>query len=62
MNDSLEIIRHSTAHLLAAAVYKMWPKAKFGIGPVTKNGFYYDFDLPVKIGEKDLPEIEKAMN
>ncbi|MDP2720399.1 MAG: threonine--tRNA ligase [bacterium] len=61
MNDSLEIIRHSAAHLLAAAVYKMWPKTKFGIGPVTKSGFYYDFDLPVKIGEKDLLKIETAM-
>lgn len=60
-NHSLETIRHSTAHVLAAAVLELYPKTKFGIGPVIENGFYYDFDLPKEIGEKDLKEIEKKV-
>ena len=60
---SLEVVRHSTAHLLANAVQNLYPGTKVTIGPVIKDGFYYDFDFPedVKISEKDLPAIEKEM-
>lgn len=57
----IEDIRHSLAHLLAAAVLKKFPKAKLGIGPVVENGFYYDFLLPRPLTPEDLPEIEKTM-
>ncbi|MCH8986715.1 threonine--tRNA ligase, partial [Patescibacteria group bacterium] len=56
----IEYIRHSWAHVLAAAVKKLHPKAKLGIGPVIENGFYYDFG-DIEISEKDLPKIEKEM-
>lgn len=61
--DGLEIIRHSTAHVLAMAVQRLWPGTKVTIGPVIKDGFYYDFEFPsgVKVSEKDFPEIEKTM-
>ncbi|MBI4991608.1 MAG: threonine--tRNA ligase [Candidatus Harrisonbacteria bacterium] len=59
--SSLEEIRHSLAHLLAAAVLKKYPKTKLGIGPVIENGFYYDFLLPQSISDADLPELEKEM-
>lgn len=59
-NESLEQIRHSFAHLLAAAVKNLYPKAEFGIGPVIANGFYYDFGN-INIGDKDLPRIEAVM-
>ncbi len=59
--DSLEGVRHSLAHLLAAAVLKKFPKAKLGIGPVIENGFYYDFKLPRPISDEDLKEFEKTM-
>lgn len=59
--NKIETIRHSTAHLLAAAVLKLFPRAKFGIGPVIENGFYYDFDLPRSLTPEDLPKIEKEM-
>lgn len=55
------ILRHSTAHILAAAVLEIFPKAKFAIGPSIENGFYYDFDLPRSLSQEDLPEIEKRM-
>ena len=58
---TLEEIRHSTAHILAAAVIKLWPDAKLGIGPVIKDGFYYDFDLKHKFTPEDMPKIEKVM-
>jgi threonyl-tRNA synthetase len=57
----IDSIRHSLAHVLAMAVLKKFPKAKFGIGPVIENGFYYDFKLPKPISDEDLPEIEKSM-
>ncbi len=60
MND-LQKLRHSCAHLLAAAVTSLWPDAKPTIGPPTDTGFYYDFDLPQPISAKDLPKIEKRM-
>jgi threonyl-tRNA synthetase len=59
MNE-LEILRHSTAHLLAAAVLELYPDAKPTIGPPVENGFYYDFD-DLKISEEDLPIIESKM-
>lgn len=55
----IEIMRHSTAHVLAAAAAKLYPKTKFGIGPVIENGFYYDFEFPQALSDKDLPKIEK---
>jgi threonyl-tRNA synthetase len=60
MSNSIENTRHSFAHLLAAAVKRLYPDVKFGIGPTIENGFYYDFDN-VEISEKDLPKIEKEM-
>lgn len=59
--NNLEIIRHSTAHVLAAAVLEMFPDAKFGIGPAIENGFYYDFDLPRTLIPEDLPILEEKM-
>lgn len=59
MND-LDKLRHSTAHLLAAAVLELYPEAKPTIGPPIENGFYYDFD-DLKISEEDLPKIEAKM-
>ncbi len=57
----IDKLRHSCAHLLAAAVVSLWPEAKPAIGPVIDNGFYYDFDLPQPISNKDLAKIEKQM-
>ncbi|RZL34108.1 MAG: threonine--tRNA ligase, partial [Pedobacter sp.] len=57
----LHCIRHSAAHIMAHAVQQMFPEAKFAIGPVIKDGFYYDMDLPRPINEEDLIEIEKRM-
>ena len=61
--DGLEIIRHSTAHVLAMAVQKLWPTTQVTIGPVVDYGFYYDFKFPdgVKINDKDLEAIEVEM-
>jgi threonyl-tRNA synthetase len=63
MNDEqLHAMRHSLAHITAAAVQKLWPEAKFGVGPVVENGFYYDIDLgEKKISEANFPKIEKTM-
>ena len=57
----LEKLRHSTAHLLAAAVMELYPEAKYGIGPAVQDGFYYDFDFGKPISESDLPAIESRM-
>jgi threonyl-tRNA synthetase len=59
--EGLEILRHSTAHLMAQAIEKLYPGAKFGIGPCIKDGFYYDIDLPIALTEQDLPVIEAEM-
>ena len=60
--EQLHIMRHSLAHITAAAVQRLWPEAKFGVGPVIDNGFYYDIDLgDIKISETNFPKIEKAM-
>ena len=57
----IETIRHSLAHILAAAVQELYPMTKFGIGPAIDNGFYYDFDLKNPLSPADLPKIEKKM-
>lgn len=57
----LEIMRHSAAHVLAAAVLELFPNAKFGVGPIVENGFYYDFDLGKNLTAADLPKIESKM-
>ncbi len=56
-----EIIRHSTAHLMANAVIRLFPKTKVAIGPAIENGFYYDFDPEEQFGEEDLAKIEAEM-
>jgi len=60
-NDKINALRHSTAHLLAAAVLRLWPDTKVTIGPAIENGFYYDFDFINPISDSDLPKIEKKM-
>ncbi len=61
--QSLDKLRHSCAHLLAAAVMEIWPKAKRTIGPPIENGFYFDFDFGgIKISENDFPKIEQKMH
>jgi threonyl-tRNA synthetase len=60
-DDSLETMRHSASHVLAEAVLSMFPDAKFGIGPATQDGFYYDFELPRPLTPDDLPVIEAKM-
>ena len=59
---ALEVIRHSTAHLLAQATQQLYPKAQVTIGPVIDNGFYYDFAYKKGFSEEDLVKIEKNMN
>lgn len=63
MNDEqLHAMRHSLAHITAAAIQRLWPEAKFGVGPVVENGFYYDIDLgEKKISEANFAKIEKTM-
>src|SRR5438046_9993495 len=59
--DALYVLRHSTAHLLAEAVRRLYPGVKIAIGPPIENGFYYDFEFPEPIHESDLERIEKEM-
>lgn len=59
--EGVEILRHSSAHLLAQALKRLYPDVKLGIGPVIENGFYYDIDIPEAISVEDLPKIEKEM-
>lgn len=59
--EKAEILRHSTSHVLAAAVLEMFPEAKFAIGPAIENGFYYDFELPRTLIPEDLEIIEEKM-
>jgi len=59
--ESLEILRHSCAHLMAQAIKELYPEAKFFVGPVVSEGFYYDFKVESKITDEDLPKIEKKM-
>ncbi len=63
-NETVDLgaMRHSLAHIMADAVQRLWPDAKFGVGPVVENGFYYDIDLgTTKISEEDFKKIEKEM-
>src|SRR5947209_6817721 len=60
--DALSVLRHSTAHLLAEAVRRLYPGVKVAIGPPIENGFYYDFDFPEPIHEEDLERIEAEIN
>ncbi|MFZ2014124.1 MAG: threonine--tRNA ligase [Nocardioides sp.] len=59
--DGRDILRHSTAHVMAQAVQQLWPEAKLGIGPPVENGFYYDFDVETPFHPDDLDKIETAM-
>jgi threonyl-tRNA synthetase len=59
--EALQVYRHSTAHLLAAAVLELFPETQLGIGPPTDNGFYYDFQRETKFTPEDLEKIEKRM-
>jgi threonyl-tRNA synthetase len=59
--ESLGVYRHSSAHLLAAAVLELFPETKLGIGPAIDNGFYYDFDRAAPFTPEDLEKIEKKM-
>ena len=60
--EQLHIMRHSLAHVTAAAIQRLWPEAKFGVGPVVDSGFYYDIDLgDTKISEANFPKIEKEI-
>ena len=59
--DGRDILRHSTAHVLAQAVQQLWPDARLGIGPPVENGFYYDFDVETPFVPEDLARIETAM-
>ena len=62
-DNYLKYLRHSTSHLLAAAVIELWPNAKLAIGPAIENGFYYDIDFGnTKVSERDFPKIEKKMH
>ena len=60
-NEKMERIRHSASHVMAEVVQSLFPEAKFGIGPVIEDGFYYDFDLPRPLTPEDLPVIEERM-
>lgn len=61
-NQKLEPMRHSLAHIMAAAIKRLWPDAKFGIGPAVNDGFYYDIDLgETKLSEDDFPKITEEM-
>ncbi|MCL1630761.1 threonine--tRNA ligase [Sporolactobacillus sp. CPB3-1] len=59
--EGLEIMRHSCAHLLAQALRRLYPDVKLGIGPVIKDGFYYDVDMEHSLSKEDFPKIEKEM-
>ncbi|MEK7732782.1 MAG: TGS domain-containing protein, partial [Planctomycetota bacterium] len=60
-DEGVEILRHSTSHLMAQAVCRLFPGVKLGIGPTIENGFYYDFDLSHSLTEEDLRKIEEEM-
>jgi len=60
-DDPLHVMRHSTAHLLAAAVTELYPDAKYGIGPPVQDGFYYDFEFSKPVSESELGAIESRM-
>ena len=59
--DALDVLRHSASHLMAQAIRRLYPGAKYAIGPTIENGFYYDFELPRPIADADFAAIEKEM-
>ena len=59
--DALYILRHSTAHLMAHALTRLFPGIHFGVGPAIDSGFYYDTDMEVQLSEEDLPKVEAEM-
>ena len=60
-DQALSILRHSTGHIMAAAVRRLYGNVKFGIGPAIEDGFYYDFDLPQRLTDEDLAKVEAEM-
>src|SRR5690625_268435 len=60
-DEGIEVMRHSTAHVLAQAIKRLYKDAKFGVGPVIEEGFYYDMDMEHSLTPEDLPKIEKEM-
>ena len=60
-NEALDTKRHSLAHLMAASIQELFPEAKFGVGPVIEDGFYYDVMLSRTLTPEDLEAIEKRM-
>src|SRR2546427_2296762 len=60
-NEKLETKRHSLAHIMAASILEIFPEARFGVGPVVEDGFYYDVHLSRPLTPDDLPAIEKKM-
>src|SRR5436190_15311604 len=59
--EGLLILRHSTAHVMAEAIQRLWPQAQLAYGPPLENGFYYDISLDTPISANDFPRIEKEM-
>src|SRR5437763_4345531 len=59
--DALDVLRHSTAHIMARAVMRLFPGVKLAFGPTIENGFYYDIDVDPPIREEDFPRIEEEM-
>jgi threonyl-tRNA synthetase len=61
IHSAVDTMRHSCAHIMAHAISRLWPQAKFGIGPTVENGFYYDIDLDVQLTPENFNKIEKEM-
>ena len=61
MDEGLDVIRHSAAHIMAQAIKRLHPDVHFGVGPTIENGFYYDTDMEQQLTEEELPAIEKEM-
>ncbi|MFY7878126.1 MAG: TGS domain-containing protein, partial [Pirellula sp.] len=59
--ESLEVLRHSCAHVMARAIMRLYPNVSLAFGPTITNGYYYDFDLPQKLNEDDFAKIEAEM-
>jgi len=59
--DGLDVLRHTTAHVMAQAVLRLWPNTKLAIGPTIQDGFYYDFDMDHSLSSDDLEKIEAEM-
>src|SRR5690625_1982742 len=60
-DEGIDVMRHSTAHLMAQAIKRLYKDVKFGVGPVIEEGFYYDVEMDHKLTPEDLPKIEKEM-